>query len=75
MWQLPCMAPTIVRKCGHSGVSEMKILRKLGMAERSFGLISITPRDKDGNPWKGKLDKMVAKLQNKGFASTPYEDA
>ena len=25
--------------------------------------------------WKGKLDKMVAKLQNKGFASTPYEDA
>ena len=25
--------------------------------------------------WKGKLDKMVAKLQDKGFASTPYEDA
>lgn len=25
--------------------------------------------------WKGKLDKMVAKLQEKGFASTPYEDA
>ena len=24
--------------------------------------------------WKGKLDKIVAKLQNKGFASTPYED-
>lgn len=25
--------------------------------------------------WKGKLDKMVAKLQAKGFASTPYEDS
>lgn len=24
--------------------------------------------------WKAKLDKMVAKLQAKGFASTPYED-
>ncbi len=24
--------------------------------------------------WKGKLDRMVAKLQSKGFASTPYED-
>ena len=24
--------------------------------------------------WKGKLDKMVAKLQTKGFASTPYSD-
>ena len=24
--------------------------------------------------WKGKLDKMVAKLQTKGFDSTPYED-
>jgi len=24
--------------------------------------------------WKGKLDKTVAKLQAKGFASTPYED-
>ena len=25
--------------------------------------------------WKGKLDKMVAKLQAKGFESTPYEDS
>ena len=24
--------------------------------------------------WKGKLDKMVAKLQANGFLSTPYED-
>ena len=24
--------------------------------------------------WKGKLDKMVARLQAKGYASTPYED-
>ena len=24
--------------------------------------------------WKGKLDKMVKKLQNKGFESSPYED-
>ena len=24
--------------------------------------------------WRNKLDKMVAKLQAKGFASTPYED-
>ena len=24
--------------------------------------------------WKGKLDRMVAKLQNDGFESTPYED-
>lgn len=24
--------------------------------------------------WKGRLDNMVAKLQAKGFASTPYED-
>ena len=24
--------------------------------------------------WKGKLDKMVVHLQNRGFASTPYED-
>jgi len=26
------------------------------------------------NFWKGKLDKMVIKLQAKGFESTPYED-
>ena len=24
--------------------------------------------------WRSKLDKMVAKLQAKGFASTPYDD-
>ena len=24
--------------------------------------------------WRGKLDKMVAKLQDKGFSSAPYED-
>ena len=24
--------------------------------------------------WKGKLDKMVANLQRKGYASSPYED-
>ena len=25
--------------------------------------------------WRGKLDKIVAKLQEKGIADTPYEDA
>ena len=24
--------------------------------------------------WKGRLDKMVANLQRKGYASTPYQD-
>jgi len=24
--------------------------------------------------WKGKLDRMVAKLQTNGVESTPYED-
>ena len=24
--------------------------------------------------WRGKLDQLVSKLQNKGYASSPYED-
>ena len=74
------MAPMTAPRCGPCGASGIIPWPPPGTAGPSFYAVSPTLVKWFGwtawfqKPWRGPLDRLVARLRDQGVADTPYQD-